>query len=76
MSAIEEIEKRVLALPLEQRVFLAESLLGSVPPVGEEMTEAEEMAEVERRESEIESGQVQPLSEAEFWRKLEADGEK
>jgi putative addiction module component (TIGR02574 family) len=73
MSAIEEIEKRILALPLDQRVFLAESLLGSFPPFGEDMTEAEEMAEVERRELEIESGQVQPLSEAEFWRKVEAD---
>ncbi len=76
MPAIEEIEKKVLALPLEQRVFLAESLLGSLPPVGQEMTEAEEMAEVERRESEIESGQAQPLSEAEFWRKVEADGKQ
>ena len=73
MSAIEEIEKRVLALPLAQRVFLAESLLGSLPPAAEEMTEAEEMAEVERREREIESRQVRPLSEAEFWRRIETD---
>ena len=73
MSAIEEIEKRVLALPLAQRVFLSESLLGSLPPAAEEMTEAEEMAEVERREREIESGQVRPLSEAEFWRRIETD---
>jgi len=76
MSAIEEIEKRILALPLEQRVFLAESLLGSLPPVGEVMTEADELAEVERRELEIESGQVQPLSEVELWRRLEADGKQ
>lgn len=73
MLAIEEIEKRVLGLPLAQRVFLAESLLGSLPPAAEEMTEAEEMAEVERREREIESGQVRPLSEAEFWRRIETD---
>jgi putative addiction module component (TIGR02574 family) len=73
MSAIEELEQRVLALPLPQRVFLAESLLGSLPPVAEEMTEAEEMAEVERREREIESGQVRPLSEAEFWQGVETD---
>jgi len=73
MSAIEEIEKRVLALPLAQRVFLAESLVGALPPAAEEMTEAEEMAEVERREREIESGQVRPLSEAEFWRRIETD---
>jgi hypothetical protein len=76
MSAIEEIEKRVLALPLEQRVFLAESLLGSVPPIGEEMTQAEEMREVERRDLEIESGHVRPLSEAEFWRNVQADAKQ
>ena len=57
MVAIEEIEQKLLALPLRHRVFLAESLLASVPPVDEEMTEAEEMAEVERREREIETGQ-------------------
>ena len=67
MSAIEEIQRTILALPLEQRVFLAESLLASLPPAGEETTEADEMAEVERREREIESGQVPALSEAEFW---------
>jgi putative addiction module component (TIGR02574 family) len=72
MSAIREIAKRVLALPLDQRIFLAESLLESLPPAGAEMTEAEEMAEVERREMEIESGQAQPLGEAEFWRRVEA----
>ena len=73
MSAIEEIEKRVLALPLAQRVFLAESLLGSLPPAADEMTETEEMAEVERREKEIEIGKVRPLSDVEFWCGVEAD---
>lgn len=72
MSAIEEIEKTVLALPLEQRAKLAESLLGSLPPPGEVLSEAEELAEVERREREIESGQVQALPESEFWRRVEA----
>jgi putative addiction module component (TIGR02574 family) len=72
MSVIEEIEKTVLALPVEQRVVLAESLLNSLPPAGEVWSEAEELAEVERREHEIESGQVQPLSEAEFWSRVEA----
>ena len=70
MSAIEEIQKKVLAWPPEQRVFLAESLLDSLPPAGDEMTEAEELAEVERREMQIESGQAQPVSDAEFWNKL------
>ena len=73
MSVILEIEKTVLALPVEQRALLAESLLGSLPPTGEEWSEAEEMAEVERRERQIESGEVQPLNEAEFWKQVEAD---
>ena len=76
MVAIEEIARKLLALPLGQRVFLAESLLASVPPVCSEMTETEEMKEVERREREIETGQAQPLADAEFWRAVEADLKK
>jgi hypothetical protein len=72
MPAIHEIEKTVLALPIEQRVLLAESLLGSLPPVVDDMSEAEELAEAERRDREIESGQVQALNDAEFWRQVEA----
>ncbi|HEV2208628.1 MAG TPA: addiction module protein [Verrucomicrobiae bacterium] len=67
MVAIQEIEQKLLALPLKHRVFLAESLLASVPPVDEEMTESEEIAEVERRESEIKTGQVRALTDVEFW---------
>lgn len=76
MSAIEEIEKTVLALPIEQRVTLAELLLSSLPLVSEMWTEAEELAEVERREREIESGHAQPLPEGEFWRRVEASGKR
>ena len=72
MSAIEEIEKTLLALPLAQRVVLAESLPDSIPPTGGVWSEAEELAEVERREREIESDQVRPLPEAEFWSRVEA----
>ena len=72
MSAIEELQQTVLALPVEQRVVLAESLLDSFPPAGEVWSEAEELAEVERREREIENGQVQPLAEADFWQRVEA----
>lgn len=74
--AIEEIEKELLALPLKHRVFLAESLLASVPLADKPMTEAEEMTEVERREREIATGQVRPLTDKEFWRDLEADPKK
>jgi hypothetical protein len=73
MVAIEEIEQKLLALPLKHRVFLAESLLASVPGAAQGMTEAEEMAEVERREREIETGRVRPLTDVEFWRQVEAD---
>jgi hypothetical protein len=73
MVAIEQIEQKLLALPLKHRVFFAESLLASVPPAAQEMTEAEEMAEVERREEEIETAQVRALTDAEFWREVEAD---
>ena len=72
MSAIQELEKTLLALPVEQRVVLTESLLDSLPPAGEDWSEAEELAEVERREREIESGQVQAIPEGEFWRRVEA----
>jgi hypothetical protein len=72
MLAIQEIEKTLLALPTEQRVLLAESLLDSLPPVGEVWLESEDLVEVERREGQIESGEVQPLPEAEFWRRVAA----
>lgn len=70
MVAIEEIERRLLALPLKDRVFLAESLLASMPPVEEQMTDSAEMAEVQARQKEIETGQVCALTDEEFWRGL------
>jgi putative addiction module component (TIGR02574 family) len=71
MTALRELEKTVLALPLEQRALLAESLLGSLPPVEEEWSDEEEVAEVERREREIDAGQAQALNDAEFWNRVE-----
>jgi putative addiction module component (TIGR02574 family) len=76
MKGITEIEKTVLALPVAQRALLAESLLNSLPPLPEDWSEAEEMEEVERREREIESGKVQPLSEEELLRRVEARRKK
>ena len=73
MVGIEEIEKRLLALPLDQRVFLAESLLASVPLADNQAEQADEMAEVERREKELQNGQSRPLTDAEFWRQVEVD---
>lgn len=72
MSAIKEIQQAMLALPVKQRAQLAESLLESLLPLGNELSEAEELAEVERREREIASGEVKPLSENKFWKQVEA----
>jgi len=72
MTGFEEIEKTVLELPLRQRVWLAESLLASLAPVADDADEDSDLAEAERREQEIASGQVQPLDEAELWRRVEA----
>ena len=72
MSAIKDIKQAVLALPVEQRAQLAESLLESLPPIGNESSEAEELAEVERRERQIESGAAKPIPENEFWKQVDA----
>ena len=75
MPSIEEIERTVLALPLEQRVLLAESLLGSLPVEPSKVSEMEELEQAERRHQEIESGKVKPLTEEEFWQSIEGRGE-
>jgi putative addiction module component (TIGR02574 family) len=72
MSVIKELEQAVLALPMEQRVRLTESLLESLTPGDTTWSEAEDLAEVERRELQIKNGEVQPVSESEFWKRVEA----
>jgi hypothetical protein len=43
-------------------------------PLGEkEMTEEDEMAEVRRREKELQDGKTAPLADAEFWRQVDAE---
>ena len=70
--AIKEIEKTLLELPPEQRALLAESLLESLPPLDDEWPEDKEIAEAERRERQIQQGEVQPVPESEFWKRVEA----
>ncbi len=72
VNAVDEIKKQALALNVEERVLLAEALLSSLPPVTEEWSDAEELAEAERREREIETGQAQALHDGEFWKRVEA----
>ncbi len=52
--------------------MLAESLLSSLPPTEEQWSEQAEIEEAERRSQEIETGGVQPLSEEEFFRRVES----
>jgi hypothetical protein len=70
MTAVDEIKRQALALGLKERVLLAESLLNSLPPVPEEWSEAEELVEAERRDREIETGQVQTLHDGEFGERI------
>jgi putative addiction module component (TIGR02574 family) len=72
MIGIREIEQTVMSLPVQQRVLLAETLLDSLSPAGGEgLGDNWDIAEVERREREIATGQTQPLNEAEFKRRIE-----
>ena len=47
-------------------------MLRSLPPIGDELSETEEIEEASRRDQEIETRQVESLSEAEFRRRVEA----
>ena len=73
MIGIREIEQTLMSLPVQQRVLLAETLLDSLSPSGGEgLGDAWNIAEAERRDQEIATGQTQPLNEAEFKRRIEA----
>jgi len=66
MSTLQEIEAAVLRLPGRHRLRLADKLLGSLPPPPAPANSHEILAEAIRRDSEFETGKVQPLSEADF----------
>lgn len=67
MSTLQEIESAVLRLSDQDRLKLADKILGSLPlpPVPVEADEI--LAEAVRRDAELESGKTASLSEAEFW---------
>jgi hypothetical protein len=73
MSEIAEIEEAVLRLPMSQRVRLAQSLLDSLALPSADVSDAAELEEAEHRERQIAAGQVQPISEAELWRRVAAE---
>ena len=64
-----EIEREALALPECERASLAAKLLGTLPPPGTDVSDEE----VERRERELESGEVDAISHEEFVRRVERE---
>lgn len=64
-----EIEQAALSLSDRERASLAAKLLDTLPLPGTEVSDDE----VERRESELESGQVTALSHEEFIRRVQQE---
>ena len=65
MSPLKELEIAVLRLPEKDRMRLTDRLLGTLPaPDASEPGEI--LAEAERRDAELESGKVKPLTEVQF----------
>jgi hypothetical protein len=67
MRTLKEIETAVLRLSDKDRMQLADKILGSLPPSPLAAEAAEILAEAIRRDAELESRTVKPLSETEFW---------
>lgn len=66
MTKLADIEAAALRLPDKERLHLADRLLGSLPPPTASKP-AEILAEAIRRDAELESGRIQPLTEDAFW---------
>jgi hypothetical protein len=64
-----EIEQEALALSEQERASLAAKLLKTLPPPGTDVSDEE----VERREQELESGQVAEMSHEEFVRRVQQE---
>jgi hypothetical protein len=66
---LSQIQQEAVALPERQRIDLLRTLLDTLPPAGTDISDEE----VAKREREMESGQVQPLSHEEFVRRVQAE---
>jgi Putative addiction module component len=64
-----EVEQAALALPEGERASLAAKLLDTLPPPGTDVSDDE----VEKRERELDSGQVAAISHEEFIRRVEQE---
>lgn len=64
MSSAAEIQSLALKLPQRSRLKLAGELLRSATPAA---TPVDVLDEAAKRDAELESGKVNPLTESEFW---------
>ncbi|MFM2197896.1 MAG: hypothetical protein RLZZ505_1328 [Verrucomicrobiota bacterium] len=64
MTKTSQIQELALKMPVRSRMKLAGELLRSTAPA---CSPDEALAEANRRDQEISSGKVKPLSEEEFW---------
>jgi hypothetical protein len=67
MTKLAEIEMSALQLSDRDRLHLADTLLGSLPPPPAASEPQDILAEALRRDAELENGDVKPLTEAAFW---------
>lgn len=67
MSTMQEIEAAVLRLPESERLLLADRILSTLPAPPGALAEEAIAEEAARRDAEIESGKVRPLTDTEFW---------
>jgi putative addiction module component (TIGR02574 family) len=57
-QTVEQLLEQSLALPTQERVYLAEAILASCDPRGDEPVSPEWLAEAKRRCAEIDAGKV------------------
>ena len=67
MSTLQEIEAAILGLSEQDRLHLADRILGTLPQPPGAMRPEEILAEAIRRDEELENGMAKPLSEEAFW---------
>jgi putative addiction module component (TIGR02574 family) len=67
MSTLQEIEAAALRLSEKDRLHLADKILGSLPAPAAPAEAEEILSEAVRRDAELESGQMRPLTEEAFW---------
>ena len=67
MRTLGEIEAAILGLSEQDRLHLADKILRSLREPPGAMGSEDILAEVIRRDEELESGMLKPLSEEAFW---------